>query len=434
MRVRVAHSGKQHAYRQALAVERCGALDRFITSGYYKPDQIPDRWASRLPRADRALRRRMQEGLPPAKVVRRWRYELPELIARRTLGPGPVADHCVFRRDASFDRWVAERWVRDCDAYWGFQGSCLESLRAARRRGITAIAEFATAHVTRAIELLSAEAERHPEWAATISNFAFPDWYRERLEREPHEADLCMAASQFTVESLEQAGIDSRKFVLLPLGADLTEFRFAPRTRSGPFRILFVGGVGQRKGVKYLLEAFDRIRGTGVELTLAGPLPADMRPLAPYQSAVRLTGRLDQAEIVREMHQAHVLVLPSVFEGFGLVIVEAMATGMPVIASTHSAGPDVIRESVDGFVLEPDDVDGLVDRLERLRIDRDRAVEMGKAACDQAKNFSWQAHAERVRNILSRIRSAGPSRYFRSLIVQCTLCPTDLRSRSPCWW
>jgi glycosyltransferase involved in cell wall biosynthesis len=321
------------------------------------------------------------------------------------VGTGPVADGCVFRRDANFDRWVAGRWARDCDAYWGFQGSCLESLRAARRRGITAIAEFATAHVTRAIELLSAEAERHPEWAATISNFAFPDWYRERLEREPHEADLCMAASQFTIESLEQAGIDPRRIVLLPLGADLTQFRFAPRSPSGPFRILFVGGVGQRKGVKYLLQAFDQMRGPGVELTVAGPLPADMRPLAPYQNAVRFTGRLDQADIVREMHQAHVLVLPSVFEGFGLVIVEAMATGMPVIASTHSAGPDVIREDIDGFVLEPDDVAGLVDRLERLRIDRVRAVEMGLAAGDQAKNFSWQAHGGRVKEILSQLEA-----------------------------
>jgi starch synthase len=405
MRVRLAHSGKQHAYRQALALERCGALDRFITSGYYKPEQLPDRWASRFPRVDRALRRRLQDGLPAAKVVRRWRYELSELIARRLAGSGPVADGCVFRRDANFDRWVAQRWARDCDAYWGFQGSCLESLQAARRRGITAVAEFATAHVTRAIELLSAEAERHPEWAATISNFAFPDWYRERLEREPYEADVCMAASQFTIDSLERAGVEARRIVLLPLGADLTQFRFSPRSQSDPFRILFVGGVGQRKGVKYLLQAFDRMRGTGVELTLAGPLPADMRPLEPYRNSVRLTGRLDQADIVREMHQAHVLVLPSVFEGFGLVIVEAMATGMPVIASTHSAGPDVIREGVDGFVLDPDDVEGLVDRLEQLRVDRGRAIEMGSAACNQAKNFSWPAHSARVRDILSQLET-----------------------------
>jgi glycosyltransferase involved in cell wall biosynthesis len=409
IRVRVAHSGKQHAYRHALSVEGCGALDRFITSGYYKPSRFPDSWASRIGRLDRALRRRHQEQLPPEKIVRRWRYEIPELVARRALGSGAIADCCMFRRDDVFDRWVARKWVDNCDVYWGFQGSCLKSLQAARRRGIVAVVEFATAHVTCAIDVLSREAARHPEWASTISNLSFPEWYRERLEQEPHNADFCIAASQFTMRSLEEAGIDSDRVLLLPLGADLGQFHFLPRSADGPFRILFVGGVGQRKGVKYLLQAFERVRGPGVELTLAGPLPGDMRPLAEYQSHVRMTGRLDQAAIVREMHKAHVLVLPSVFEGFGLVIAEAMATGMPVIGSTHSAAPDIIREGRDGYVLEPDDVDGLVNRLETLRTDRHAAVEMGIAAAQQARLFSWTAHQERVRRILEFIGAQAQS-------------------------
>jgi alpha-maltose-1-phosphate synthase len=409
LRIRVAHSGKQHAYRHALSVERCGALDLFITSGYFKAGQFPDRLADRMPRIDRALRRRYQKGLPVAKVVRRWRYELPELLARRAFGAGRIADSCVFRRDAVFDRWVARKWVRQCDGYWGFQGSCLESLRAARRRGIVAIAEFATAHVTRAIELLSRESQRHPEWASTISNFSFPNWYRERLEQEPLAADYCIAASQFTRNSLLEAGVDAERILLLPLGTDLEQFRFVRRSADGPFRILFVGGIGQRKGVKYLLQAFELMRGRDVELTLAGPLPADTRPLDAYRSSVRLTGRLDQAEIVREMHRAHVLVLPSVFEGFGLVLAEAMSTGMPVIASTHSAGPDLIREGCDGFVLEPDDVEGLTQRLETLRADRSRAVEMGVSAAERAREFSWDVHTERVRDILGLVASRRQS-------------------------
>jgi glycosyltransferase involved in cell wall biosynthesis len=398
--VRVAHSGKQHAYRHALAVERCGALDRFITSAYYKPDAFPDNCLARITRFDRALRRRFQEGLPQQKVTRRWGFEFPELISRSLLGSGRFAETCMFRRDAAFDRWVARNWARDCDVYWGFQGSCLSSLRAARDRGAMAVAEFAIAHVTTAVSVLSKEAERHPEWAQTISNFHFPDRYRERLEQEPHAADLCIAASEFTVRSLRQAGIHSERILLLPLGADLDQFHFVRRSAEGPFRILFVGGVGQRKGVKYLLQAFDRICGPGIELTLAGPLPADMRPLEPWRQRIRLTGRIDQAEVVREMHRAHVLVLPSVFEGFGLVIAEAMATGMPVFASTHSAGPEIIREGKDGFVLEPDDVEGLAERLETLRADRPRGVEMGVQAAERAREFSWEAHTERVRGIL----------------------------------
>ena len=109
----------------------------------------------------------------------------------------------MFERDAAFDKWVASRFAFESDIFWGFQGSCLESLQAAKTAGRLAVCEFATAHVTAAIRILSEEAEKHPEWAGTISNLHFPDWYRQRLEQEPHAADVCIAASGFTQRSLE---------------------------------------------------------------------------------------------------------------------------------------------------------------------------------------------------------------------------------------
>jgi alpha-maltose-1-phosphate synthase len=402
----VAHSGKQHAYRHAAAVERAGTLLRFVTSGYYKPEVFPDRllaWSSWL---DSRLRRRTLSELPSAKIIRRWRFELPELLARAIVGDGDLAARLMMRRDARFDRWVARHWAGAGDVYWGFQGSCLESLRAARQAGAIAVAEFATAHVTSAIEILSREAERHPEWAETISNFHFPDWYRERLEQEPAAADFCVVASEFSRRSLERVGVPETKIKLLPLGVDVQDFAFAPRTTSGPFRILFVGGIGQRKGIKYLLEAYQRIRNPHTELVLVGPMGGSAKPLAKYDGLFQYVGRLDQREVVREMHQAHVLVLPSVFEGFGLVIPEAMATGMPVIASTHSIGPEIIREGRDGFVLAPDDVDGLAAKLDWLAGHREDACQMGIEAAERAKMASWEAHAERLQDVLQEIWSS----------------------------
>src|SRR5207249_11770588 len=112
--------------------------------------------------------RRALSELPSAEVIRRWRLELPELLARAIFGNGDLAGRLMMRRDARFDRWVARHWAGAGDIYWGFQGSCLESLRSARQAGAIAVAEFATAHITSAIEILSREAERHPEWADTI--------------------------------------------------------------------------------------------------------------------------------------------------------------------------------------------------------------------------------------------------------------------------
>lgn len=308
----------------------------------------------------------------------------------------------MFRRDAAFDDWVAKRFAAESDLFWGFQGSCLESLRAASAAGRTAVCEFATAHVTAALRILSQEAERHPEWAATISNLHFPDWYRERLEAEPHAADYCIAASGFTQRSLEEVGIPRERIAMLPLGAELSRFTYRPRTADGPLKVLFVGGIGQRKGIKYLLQAIEKLNSPQIELRLLGPAPADPAPLQEYANLYRYLGRTDQAGVVEQMHQADVLVLPSVFEGFGLVIIEAMATGMPVIASTHSCGPEVIREGVDGFVLEPDDVTGLANKLDWCATHRRELVEMGSKASERAQAYSWEKHTERLGKVLGK--------------------------------
>jgi alpha-maltose-1-phosphate synthase len=402
-RVVVGHSGKQHAYRLALALQRTGALRAFLTTSYYKPAEFPDRLLGRAARVDAFLRRRYLADLDPARVVRRWGLEAPELVARALFRKTGLPDKLVCWRDAAFDRWAARTWAHKADVYWGFQGSCLFSMKAARRAGAVAVAEFATAHVTRAVRLLSREAERHPEWADSISNLYFPDWYRERLEREPHVADWCLAASEFTRQSLLEVGVAPEKVKLLPLGADLANFRRVERPAEGPFRILFVGGVGQRKGVKYLLEAYQQMRGAGTELVIAGPLMGSGRALEQFRGLYTYLGRLDQKDVIREMQRCHVLVLPSVFEGFGLVIPEAMATAMPVIASTHTAGPEIIREGEDGFVLAPDDVSGLAARLAWLAEHRANTADMGRAAAERAQAFSWDAHTERVRTLLNEL-------------------------------
>ncbi len=401
--VLVAHAGKQHSYRHAAAVNRSGHLARFVTSSYYKPDRWPDRLFSAINRLDRPLRRRWLNELPSDKVTRRWSLELPEIAARLLLKNNPLATSCMLRRDARFDRWVARRFAAQADIYWGFQGSCLESLQAARAAERIAVAEFATAHITKAIEVLSVEAQRHPEWAHSISNFRYPDWYQRRLEAEPHAADVCIAASQFTRQSLVEAGVPVERIKLLPLAADVSQFTPVERSADGKFRILFVGGVGQRKGIKYLLDAYRRIRSEQTELVIAGPLSCTPAVLEPYRNEITLRGRLDQPAVVREMQSCHVLVLPSVFEGFGLVIPEAMATGMPVIASTHSIGPEMIREGVDGYVLEPDDVEGLAAKLDHLATHRQEAAEMGRQAAHRAQDFSWEKHAARVAQLIDEI-------------------------------
>ncbi|MFK7777468.1 MAG: glycosyltransferase family 4 protein [Gimesia sp.] len=403
MKITVSHSGKQHAYRHAHSVQQLGCLHRLITSTYYRRDCWPDKIATSFAKLDRALQKRWLEGLESSKVSRNLWFEVPEQWQRNVRKNRAAAERAMFQRDARFDRWVASRFTGQSDVLWGFQGSCLESLKSAKASGQLAVCEFATAHVTAAIRILSAEIEKHPEWAGTISNLNFPDWYRKRLEQEPIEADVCIAASTFTKDSLLEVGVAEKRICTLPLASDVDQFAFAQRKVSGPLKVLFVGGIGQRKGIKYLLQAIEKLNSPNIQLQLLGPMPTDDTPLKSWSQWFDYLGQTDQNGVVQHMQQADVLVLPSVFEGFGLVIVEAMATGMPVIASTHSCGPEVIREGTDGFVLKPDDVDGLANKISWCAENRSQLDEMGRAAYQRAQEFSWDAHQKRLGLLLNNL-------------------------------
>jgi starch synthase len=400
----VSHSGKQHAYQHALSLQRLGQLDRFVTGTYYRRDRWPDRLGRLIPRIDRGLQKRWLAALNSRSVTRNLKFELSELWHRNVLRNGTKAELAMFRRDEQFDKWVAPRFTQQSDIFWGFQGSCCESLKATKAAGKISVCEFATAHVTAAVRILSEESQRHPEWAGTISNFQFPDWYRERLEQEPHAADICVAASSFTRDSLIEVGVSENRIRILPLASDVEQFAFSERSASGPLKVLFVGGIGQRKGIKYLLQAIEKLNSDNIKLQLLGPLPADETPLKPWDHLFEYLGRTDQNGVVKHMQQADVLVLPSVFEGFGLVIVEAMATGMPVIASTHSCAPEVIREGTDGFVLQHDDVESLANKIAWCAEHRKDLVNMGNAAHQRAQEFSWLAHTKRLNTVVKSFK------------------------------
>jgi glycosyltransferase involved in cell wall biosynthesis len=403
-RITVGHSGKQHAYRLASALQGLGHLERFVTSGYYIPDAFPDRLLARSQSLDALFRRRHLPSLDAARVVRRWDLEMPELVLRRLAGGRRLGNTLVCFRDARFDRWSARNWAWRSDLYWGFQGSCFHSLRAARRAGALAVAEFAAVHFPTVEKILAQEAQRHPEWADSLGGLRLPGWYRRRLEAEPHEADFCLVASGFARRSLLDAGIADDRIKVLHLGADLGQFTPVPRSDSGVFRVLFVGKLGQAKGIKYLLEACRRLHSRHIELILVGPIMGSGRALESYKGHFIHRGPVDQSHVIEEMKHSNVLVLPSLLEGFGLVIAEAMATGMPVIASTHSIGPEIIDHGDDGFVLEPDDVEGLAQKIDWMAAHRKQACAMGRAAAVKAQNFSWQAYERRLARIIDDMR------------------------------
>lgn len=189
---------------------------------------------------------------------------------------------------------------------------------------------------------------------------------------------------------------------LVPNGVELNAFSPASIPDNGPFHILCVARLIERKGQRHVIEALDRLvhKGYDVHLTLVGT--GDARPV--YEQLIRtlglehhvtMAGYVPREVIPQYYAAAHVFVLPSYNEGMSVATLEALASGLPIIITRTGGTEELLVEGVNGFSFEWADVDTLTAHLEKLVTNRALARRMGAASRARAALFSWDAAAQR---------------------------------------
>lgn len=354
-------------YQQGLPATllRCGMLRRLLRLG---PDL-----AVLDPGETGSLR--VVKRFPEYKALNRllwglWR-RLPH--TRRSLLPvvasSWIADHLV------------SRYVQPSSIFHGWTGICLASLRAAKRQGATTLVENPMQHPRRWQREVLAECDRfgvEPRDCHAV----LPTPLIHRMEREYELCDKIIVPSTVARRSFEQFGYSNKAIVVWP-GVDNLLFSPLVEPRRPPlFRVCYVGRVELAKGVTYLLQAWKRLGLLRAELLLVGEIKPEMGSLLrSYSSAdVRLVGVLPPEEVVGRYQESSVFVFPSVNEGFGLVVLEAMACGLPVIASDETGAADCVTEGKEGFVVPARNVDALAEAILWCYRHQDEAIAMGRAA------------------------------------------------------
>ena len=221
----------------------------------------------------------------------------------------------------------------------------------------------------------------------------------EKLARKDGElqlADHIVVASQFTANTLSEAPFGLPKPHIIPYGCPTLAMPVRERKlpQQGKLRVLFVGGLSQRKGSSYLFDACEQLSGC-CELTLIGRKPA--APCHPLEQGLirhRWIESLPHEQILEQMRQHDVLVFPSLFEGFGLVITEALSQGILVITTAHTCGPDLLTNGVDGFIVPIRSSAAIAEKLEFLHRDRQALMAMQLAALATAERTTWQNYRE----------------------------------------
>lgn len=386
--------------RQTLqAIDDAGLLAEFWTCINWKPDSalarmVPGSVRQQFARRTFAPTRAKIRTLP-------WR-EVCRLLALRT-GQEKLTRHetGVCSVDAVFrglDRHVAKQIRRfpDLKGVYAQEDGALDTFKVAKQRGLVTFYDLPIAYWREGQAIYKEERERQPEWAMTLSGARDSEAKTARKDEELSLADVVFVASSFTERSLQladncHAGIHRISYGAPPV-ADEAEMR---PSNSQKLRVLFVGSLGQRKGMSYLLSAVEAL-APYVELTLIGAKPdAACQPLERALQTHRYLASLPHAQVLREMRGHDVFLFPSLFEGFGLVILEAMSQGMPVIATPNTAGPDIISEGEDGFVVPIRSAEAIQEKLELLINDRSQLKEMRFAARRKALSCTWESYREK---------------------------------------
>ena len=301
---------------------------------------------------------------------------------------------CIDRVIRSFDRRVAAALPRipGLRAVYAYEDAALTTFSVAQHLGLTRIYELPIGYWKSARQIFAEEAELQPHWAPTLTGLRDSAFKLARKDAELDKADVVIVASQFVRQTLVNHRACSVPIHVVPYGAPPPTIQPLRAPGSGPLRVLFVGSLGQRKGLSYLLEAVAQLAGA-VTLTLIGrPTSTSCAPLTAALERHTAIPSLPHGAILQQMLQHDVLVFPSLFEGFGLVLTEALSQGLPVIATPHTAGPELIRDGVEGFIVPIRDSAAIAQRLAELAADRDRLAGMRLACLRRAAVISWSTY------------------------------------------
>ena len=298
----------------------------------------------------------------------------------------------------SLDRSVASdlrRNPRGIQAIYAYEDGALNSFLAAKDLGIKCLYDLPIAHWRTLKTLLSEEAQRWPDWAVTMEGLTDSASKHERKDEEITLADNILVASSFTRNSLLAHFGTELPITTIPYGCPPPLVKEPRKRKIGePLHLFYAGHLSQRKGVADLIAALHLV-DVDWRITLAGPLPTSLPvTLAKFLDDRRChwLGTIPHPELLAAMTDAHAFVFPSIVEGFGMVITEAMASGLPVITTPNTCGPDILIEGYDGYIVPIQSPETIAERISTLANNETLRFDMATNALSTATRSAWSIY------------------------------------------
>jgi glycosyltransferase involved in cell wall biosynthesis len=403
-------TGNENVRAAAAGLKNAGVLKQFHTSLAVFPGSLLDK-ASAINSLSELRRRSYDPDL--ATITKTWPWVEVGRLASSKLGLKNLIRHengffsidSVYtsqdKKTASLLKGAKKSGI---NAVYAYEDCALHTFKEAKKLGMKCFYDLPIGYWRAAKRILQTERERWPEWVPTLLGLEDSAEKLSRKDEELQLADQIFVASTFTASTLNDYPGKLQAINVIPYGfpdvGPAKDYTFNPNKRK--LKLIFVGGLSQRKGIADLFAAVENLKNE-VELTVVGNKSVfNCAPLDLALSKHRWIPSLPHHEVLKLMRGQDVLVFPSLFEGFGLVITEAMSQGTPVITTGHTAGPDLIVNNQNGWLIDAGSVSALQKAIENILNSPDILANNGINARGSAKLRPWSFYSNELGSAVSK--------------------------------
>lgn len=371
------------------------AMQVLLTScgGWHLPNTAKA-FAGRSALAGLWMSNKNSSGIAPDKYRRCWLFHLafkPFLH----LTPQIWEERAFYALFPLWKHWLQAQAFPPCDVIHATMGYATEPFDAAEKQGALKVIDCPNSHPTTYFGYWQRECDL---WCPG-EKVPIPRRMFARMNRELERADLVLCPSRFVLDTMVSNGIAAEKCFVSPFGVNTGIFQ--PRaTVPEKIRFISVGTICLRKGHQYLFRAFQQVKKTvpDAELICVGNVKTDIRKEWPqWRGTFTHIPQLAHDELATLLAGCTAFVLPSQEEGFARVLSEAMAAGLPVLASYESGATTLVADGVEGLIVRGRDPQHIAAAMIRVATDRELNQKMGEAAHRKgAVSNTWQDYGDRL--------------------------------------
>jgi glycosyltransferase involved in cell wall biosynthesis len=399
-----------HVKQNVMAYYEADLLQYFYCAFFYHPDNKLLSFLAQRKGFKNELERRSFAELPIVYFKSRPIPELIRSLSARKLSHD-ITDIVWEWAELGFDSWVSKQIEKDLpDVVHTYEHAALATLKCAKSRGLFTVYEQLSQHHAFFTPIVEEQLKLYPQLKSGVSDLLINKKAVIRNNRRDEEiaiADLILCNSSFTKYTLIKAGIDEGRIEIIPLAFPKTIAKITEKDIHRPIRFLYAGNQSIRKGTHLLFEAWRKcsFEENEAELWLVGATNPELLLGKSFPSNVIIKENIPHVELMKLYREIDVFVLPTLADGFGMVVTEAMSQGVPAIATEHSCGPDIIDHNLNGWVIPAGNIEALVETLKWVIENKNKLPEFSSEALKKASSWQWEDYRKALIKLITEAQN-----------------------------